>query len=95
MRNVEEKLPTKLQPAAHKALTEIMYAEREPEARRKLEQLAKSYERSYSKAAKCLRDDVDRMFAYYRFPHACWIHFCALPIRSNPFSRPSEIAPTR
>ncbi len=74
MRNVEEKLPTKLQPAAHKALTEIMYAEREPEARRKLEQLAKSYERSYPKAAKCLRDDVDRLFAYYRFPHACWIH---------------------
>lgn len=74
IRNVEEKLPTKLQPAAHKALTEIMYAEREPEARRKLEQLAKSYERGYPKAAKCLRDDVDRMFSYYRFPHACWIH---------------------
>ena len=74
MRNVEEKLPTKLQPAAHKALTEIMYAEREPEARRKLEQLAKSYERGYPKAAKCLRDDVDRMFAYYCFPHASWVH---------------------
>jgi transposase-like protein len=74
MRNVEEKLPTKLQPAAHKALTDIMYAEREPEARRKLEQLAKSYERGYPKAAKCLRDDVDRMFAYYRFPHASWVH---------------------
>lgn len=74
MRNVEEKLPAKLQPAAHKALTEIMYAEREPEARRKLEHLAKSCERAYPKAAKCLRDDVDRMFAYYRFPHACWSH---------------------
>ena len=74
MRNVEEKLPTKLQPEAHKALTQIMYAEREPEARRKLDLLAKSYERSYPKASKCLRDDVDRLFAYYRFPHACWIH---------------------
>ena len=74
MRNVEEKLPTKLQPEAHKALTQIMYAEREPEARRKLDLLAKSYERSYPKATKCLRDDVDRMFAYYRFPHACWTH---------------------
>jgi putative transposase len=51
-----------------------MYAEREPEARLKLEQLAKSYERGYPKAAKCLRDDVDRMFAYYRFPHASWVH---------------------
>lgn len=74
MRNVEEKVPKKLQPEVHKALTEIMYAEREPEARRKLEQLAKSYERTYPKAAACLRDDVDRLFAYYRFPHACWIH---------------------
>ncbi|HET6895179.1 MAG TPA: IS256 family transposase [Candidatus Baltobacteraceae bacterium] len=74
IRNVEEKLPTKHQAAARKALSEIMHAEREPEARRKLEQLAKSYERSYPKAASCLRDDVDRLFAYYRFPHACWIH---------------------
>jgi len=74
IRNAEEKLPTKLQPAIRKALTEIMYAEREPEARRKLELLAKSHERTYPKVASCLRDDVDRMFAYYRFPHACWIH---------------------
>ena len=73
-RNVEEKLPKKLQAAARKALGEIMHAEREPEARRKLEALAKSYERTYPKAAACLRDDVDRLFAYYRFPHACWIH---------------------
>ena len=27
-----------------------------------------------SKAAACLRDDADRLFAYYRFPHASWIH---------------------
>ncbi len=74
MRNVEEKLPIKLRRDAHQALREIMYAEHESEARRKLQQLAKSYERSYPAAAKCLRDDVDRMFAYYNFPHACWSH---------------------
>jgi transposase-like protein len=50
------------------------HAELEPEARRKLERLAKSYERKYPKAAACLRDDRDRLFAYYRFPHETWVH---------------------
>jgi len=62
------KLPDKHQADARAALREIMYAEKETEARRGLEQLAKRFERNYPKAAACLRDDVDRMFAYYRFP---------------------------
>lgn len=32
------------------------------------EDFARSLERDYAKAAKCLRDEVDRMFAYYAFP---------------------------
>jgi putative transposase len=74
IRNVEEKLPEKQRPSAHAAMAEIMHAELEPEARRKLEVLAKSYERKYPKAAACLRDDRDRLFAYYRFPHETWVH---------------------
>jgi len=74
MRNVEEKLPEKQRSSAHAAMAEIMHAEHEPEARRKLEALAKSYERKYPKAAACLRDDRDRLFAYYQFPHETWIH---------------------
>lgn len=74
MRNVEEKLPEKQRAGAHAAMAAIMHAEFEPEARRKLEALAKSYERKYPKAATCLRDDCDRLFAYYRFPHETWIH---------------------
>lgn len=66
--NVMNKLPEKHQADARAALREIMYAEKEIEARRSLEQLAKRFERNYPKAAACLRDDVDRMFAYYRFP---------------------------
>lgn len=73
-RNVEEKLPKKHQPAARKSLGEIMHAETESLARRKLESLAKSYDKSYPKAAACLRDDRDRLFAYYQFPHATWVH---------------------
>jgi putative transposase len=74
MRNVEEKLPKKHQRKAHVAMTAIMYAESEAEGRRKLESLAKSYDRPYPKAAACLRNDRDCLFAYYRFPHATWIH---------------------
>lgn len=73
-RNVEEKLPEKHRPSAHAAMSEIMHAELESEARRKLEALAKSYDRRYPKAAACLRDDRDRLFAYYRFPHETWVH---------------------
>jgi putative transposase len=73
-RNVEEKLPEKHRPNAHAAMSAIMHAELESEARRKLEALAKSYDRRYPKAAACLRDDRDRLFAYYRFPHETWVH---------------------
>jgi transposase-like protein len=73
-RNVEEKLPEKHRPSAHAAMSAIMHAELESEARRKLEALAKSYDRRYPKAAACLRDDRDRLFAYYRFPHETWVH---------------------
>jgi len=74
MRNVEEKLPEKLRAGAHKAMSDIMHAEHEPEARRKLEALAKSYSAKYPKVATCLRDDCDRLFSYYRFPHETWLH---------------------
>ena len=68
IRNVLDKLPKKHHDDALTALREIMYAEDEHQARRGLEHLAKSYQRNYPKAAACLRDDSDRMFAYYRFP---------------------------
>lgn len=74
MRNVEEKLPEKRRRDAHVALSAIMHAESKPEAMRKLESLAKSYDRPYPKAAACLRADRDRLFAYYEFPNATWVH---------------------
>ena len=74
MRNVEDKLPKSQLEAVHDAMTEIMYLENEAEARRKWERLAKSLERAYPKAAKCMRDDVERLFAYYQFPASTWYH---------------------
>jgi len=38
------------------------------------EKLAASLERNYAKAAKCLRDDSERMLAYYGFPDEHWRH---------------------
>jgi transposase-like protein len=34
----------------------------------------KSYDLPYPKAAACLRDDRDRLFAYFQFLNATWIH---------------------
>ncbi len=68
IKNVLDKLPKKHHDDALAALREIMYETDEQRARRSLEVLAKSYQRGYPKAAACLRDDIARMFAYYRFP---------------------------
>ncbi len=65
-----DKLPKKHHDDALAAPREIMYADHEQQARRGLEALAKSFQRNYPKAATCIRDDSDRMFAYYRFPRA-------------------------
>lgn len=68
IKNVLDKLPKKHHDDALAALREIMYAEDEPQGRRKLEAFARSYERNYPKAASCVRDDIDRMFAYHQCP---------------------------
>ncbi|MGH7746741.1 MAG: IS256 family transposase, partial [Candidatus Dormibacteria bacterium] len=54
--NVLDKLPKKHHDDALAALREIMYETDEQRARRSHEALAKSYQRSYPKAAACLRD---------------------------------------
>jgi len=72
MRNVVDKVPKRLQLAVRKELAAIMYAEDPSTARSGIEQLARSLQRDYPKAANCIRDDVDRMLAYYDFPKASW-----------------------
>jgi len=74
MRNVEDKLPEKHRKAIHPRLLEIMNAESRPQAERLIEKLARELNRQYPKAAKCLREDVARMTAYYDFPKPHWKH---------------------
>lgn len=86
MRNIEDKLPESQKKPAHEAMNEVMYCESEPEARRKWERLAKSYERSYPKATKCMRDDAERLFTYYQFPPATWLHLRTTNVIESIFS---------
>jgi len=72
IRNVLDKVPKKLQPNVLKPLREIMHAETAPQARQLLEDLARSLQRDYPKAAECLRDDVERMLTFHRFPKSSW-----------------------
>lgn len=68
IKNILDKLPKKHHDDALSALREIMYIDEDQQGRRKLEAFARAYERNYPKAATCARDDIDRMFAYHRFP---------------------------
>jgi len=67
IRNVLDKVPERMEGTVQEALRAIMHAEHRAAAENLIETLAISLERSYSKAATCLRNDIDRMLAYYAF----------------------------
>ncbi len=56
----------------HRQLREIYTALTRGEATSKIESLALSLSKDYPKAAACVRDDIDRMLAYFAFPKASW-----------------------
>jgi len=74
MRNVLDKVPERIEAEVQGSLREIMNAEDRKLAESLAERLAASLDRNYSKAAKCLRDDSERMLAYYAFPDEHWRH---------------------
>jgi len=74
MRNVLDKVPERIEPEVHASLREIMHAEDRKLAQSLIEKLAASLDRDYAKAARCLRDDSERMLAYYAFPDEHWRH---------------------
>lgn len=71
-RNVLDKIPEKQQPRVLEELRSIVAAPNESEARSRIETLAQSLQREYPKAAACVRDDVDRMVTFFRFPQPSW-----------------------
>jgi transposase-like protein len=74
IRNVLDKVPERLHDTTQDALRAIMNAKNQRDAEAQIEQTAESLERDYPKAANCLRDDAERMLAYYEFPEAHWRH---------------------
>lgn len=74
IRNVLDKLPDRLRDQTQKDLSKIMHAESRDQAKALIDSLARSFERDYSKAAICVRDDQERMLAYFAFPKAHWKH---------------------
>lgn len=74
IRNVMDKVGERLEADVQRDLREIMHTESRKTAVALIEKLACSLDRDYPKAAACLRDDADRMLAYYAFPQEHWRH---------------------
>jgi transposase-like protein len=72
IRNVLDKVPERLKGEVHRKLREICSSTTRAEAMSKIDSLALSLSKDYPKAAACVRDDVDRMLAYFAFPKASW-----------------------
>lgn len=82
--NVVDKLPTRLQPQAKRALHEMMYAERRASCEAAMQRFAQDYEAKYPKAVKALFADVPRLLTHFDFPAAHWKHIRSTnPIEST------------
>jgi len=71
-RNVLDKVPERLKAEVHRQLKEIQASSSRGEAVTQIEALADWLATDYPKAAACVREDVDRMLAYFAFPRASW-----------------------
>lgn len=82
--NVLDKLPTRLQPQAKRALHEMMYAESRAVCETAMQHFAQDYEVKYPKAVKSLVTDVARLLTHFDFPAAHWKHLRSTnPIEST------------
>jgi putative transposase len=72
--NVLNKLPKSLHAKVKSALHEMYGAENKKEALKSLNHFVRLYQDKYPKATECLLRDKDRLFTFYDFPAAHWIH---------------------
>jgi len=72
--NVLNKLPKSLHAKVKAALHEMYGAENKKEALKSLNHFVRLYQDKYPKATECLLRDKDRLFTFYDFPAAHWIH---------------------
>jgi putative transposase len=82
--NVLDKLPTRLQPQAKRALHEMMYAESRATCETAIHRFTQDYAVKYPKAVKSLVTDVARLLTHFDFPAAHWKHLRSTnPIEST------------
>lgn len=70
--NVLDKLPTRLQPQAKRALHDMMYADTRAACEQAIARFAQDYAAKYPKAVNALTTDVARLLTHFEFPAAHW-----------------------
>jgi putative transposase len=73
-RNILDKLPKNLHSAAKELIHDMYMADTKELALLAYKRFINIYEDKYPKAVKCLIKDKDRLFTFYDFPAANWIH---------------------
>ncbi len=86
MANVLDKLPKRLQPAAKRALREMMYAESRAEAEALVERFATAYAAKYPKAVASLTRDQEHLYRHFDFPAAHWKHIRSTNVIESAFA---------
>jgi len=72
--NVLDKLPTRLQPTAKRALHDMMYAEDRATCQAGIAAFAAEYAAKYPKAVASLTADQERLLTHFAFPAEHWGH---------------------
>jgi len=72
--NVLDKLPKRLQPAAKRALHEMMYAEDKASCEAERKRFIEEHQTKYPKAVESLVTDWERLLSFFDFPAEHWKH---------------------
>ena len=86
MANVLDKLPKRMQPAAKRALREMMYAESRAEAEALVERFDSAYVAKYPKAVASLTRDQEYLYTHFDFPAEHWKHIRSTNVIESAFA---------
>ncbi len=86
MANVLDKLPKRMQPAAKRALREMMYAESRAEAEALVQRFDSAYVAKYPKAVASLTRDQEYLYTHFDFPAEHWKHIRSTNVIESAFA---------
>ena len=84
--NVLDRLPKTVQPEGTELLRAIWKSESRAEADKARGRFCKRFDADYPKAVEILKDDWERMVAFYDFPKEHWKHLRTTNIVESPFA---------